>query len=139
MSASGRKRSEADTAAGAAEPEPDGLPEKLVKYVPAETVAFFVAVSAAVGTQHEGWLIALFIIGALGTPAYLWAVAPSGSAAPHPYFYALAIIAFVCWALGTSGSTQSLFGLSQNLGGVVLASAAFVIPLADSVLQKLKA
>jgi hypothetical protein len=117
---------------------PDGLPEKLVKYVPAETLAFFVAVSAAVGSEHEIWLIAVCLVAALGTPAYLWITAPTGSTAPRSYFYVLALVAFVCWALGTSGPLQSLVGIPQNLAGVVLAVGAFVIPLTDSILQKLK-
>lgn len=62
-------------AAGGAATAEDGLPEKLVKYVPAETLAFFVPVCAAIGTAQEGWLIAAIIIALIGTPGYLWQAA----------------------------------------------------------------
>lgn len=43
----------------------------------------------------------------------------------------------MCWMLGTSGPVESLVGISQNLGGVVLGIGAFLIPVTDSVLTKL--
>jgi hypothetical protein len=124
--------------AGAGGGKGDGLPEKLVKYVPAESLAFFVPISAAIGTSDEAWLIAVAIVALLGTPLYLWVAAPSGPTAPRPHFYLLAVIAFACWALGTSGSIQSLVGIGQTLGGVVLGIGAFAIPLIDAALEKLK-
>lgn len=116
----------------------DGLPEKLVKYVPAETIGFFVPVSAAVGTGNEGWLIAVVVVALLGTPAYLFQMAPETPASkPRVHYYVLAEIALVCWMLGTSSAVQSWVGISQTLGGVVLAIGTFAIPITDGVLTKL--
>jgi hypothetical protein len=84
-------------AGGAAGGAEDGLPEKLVKYVPAETLAFFVPVCAAVGTGHKGWLIAIIVVAAIGTLAYLWQAAPSvGSLRVVPT--GVAHLASILWA-----------------------------------------
>jgi hypothetical protein len=116
----------------------DGLPEKLIKYVPAETLAFFVPVAAAIGTGKEGALIAAIIVAAVGSPLYLWVAGSKAAVAERPklHFYILAEIALACWVLGTSGSVQSLVGVGETLGGVVLAGAAFLIPVTDEVLTK---
>ena len=45
----------------------DSLPERLVKYVPAETLAFFVPVAALLGDDHRPWLIVALIVGVIGT------------------------------------------------------------------------
>lgn len=128
-------------AAAAAEAPPgDRLPDKLVKYVPAETLAFFVPISAAIGSGDEGWLIAVIAIAALGTLGYLWQAAPDrGSVqAPRIHFYVLAEIALVCWMLGTSGPAEKLVGISQSHGGILLGIAAFLVPVTDGVLNRLK-
>jgi hypothetical protein len=116
----------------------DGLPEKLVKYVPAETLAFFVPVAAAIGAGKEAALIAATIVAALGSPLYLWVAASKVAAAETPtlHFYILAEGALLCWMLGTSGSVQSLVGVSATVGGVVLAGAAFLVPVIDEALTK---
>src|SRR5688572_12273335 len=48
----------------------DGYREKLVKYVPAEVIAFFVPITAALGTDDEGLVIACLIAGAIGALAF---------------------------------------------------------------------
>jgi hypothetical protein len=127
-------------AGGGAAAGADGLPEKLVKYVPAETLAFFVPAAAAIGTKNEGWLIAVIVVALIGTPAYLWQAAPSvpPTAKPRFYFYFLAEIALACWILGTSGPVESWVGITPTLGGIVLGIGAFLIPVTDGVLAKLK-
>ena len=117
----------------------DGLPEKLVKYVPAETLAFFVPTAAALGTDHDGALIAAILIGAAGTVGYLWLAARGEPPAkrPLPHFYALSVIAFACWALGTGPSVMQLVGVDPTVAGVILGFGVFVIPLVDGILSEL--
>lgn len=69
-------------------------------------------------------------------PGYLWAAAPKGPEAPRWYFYLLAMVAFACWALGTSGPLESLIGISQTVGGVILGLGTFLIPLVDGTFAK---
>lgn len=117
----------------------DTLPEKLVKYIPGETLAFTVPVAAALGSDHEVWLIAMLIVAALGTPAYLWNSATSLPADQRPltHFYVLATVAFGCWAIGTCPSVANLISVDDVVAGVILAAAVFLVPLLDGVLTNL--
>lgn len=125
-------------AGGAAGDPTDKLPEKLAKYVPAETLGFFVPISAVIGTGDEALLIAVIAVALVGTPAYLWMVAPNAPdpTRPRVFFYALAELALACWLVGTSGVTQHLVGVSDKAGGVILGCATFLIPIIDGVLNK---
>jgi hypothetical protein len=115
----------------------DQLPEKLVKYIPAETLAFVVPVTAALGSDREGWLIAILIIAALLTPAYLWNSARSLPANERPltHFYVLAVLAFAGWAIGTCPSVADLISVDDVIAGVILALAVFLIPISDGILS----
>ena len=114
----------------------DGLPEKLVKYVPAETLAFFVPLAAAAGTDREGFLIALLVIGVIGTVAYLWYAARALPAGQRPliHFYVLAPLAFLCWAIATAPNVAELIGIDSLIAAAILTGAVFLIPITDSIL-----
>jgi hypothetical protein len=116
----------------------DQLPEKLVKYIPGETLAFFVPVAAALGSDRKGWLVAVTIVAAIGTVAYLWNSASSTPATerPLPHFYVLAVIAFAAWAIGTSPNIADLISVDDVVAGVILALAVFLVPLADGILNR---
>ena len=113
----------------------DGLPEKLVKYVPAETLAFFVPLAAAAGTDREGFLIALLVIGVIGTVAYLWYAARALPAGQRPliHFYVLAPLAFLCWAIATAPNVADLIGIDSLIAAAILTGAVFLIPITDSI------
>lgn len=124
--------------------EPDDLPEKIAKYVPAETLALFVPATAALGTGHDSWLVATFVVAALGTPAYLWYSARNLTVDERPliHFYVLSVVAFGCWAIATSSAVLSLidrelFDIDQVVAGVILLLGTFTIPLADGILNVL--
>ena len=118
----------------------DSVPERLVKYVPAETLAFFVPAAAGLGADREGLLIAVIVAGLVGTIGYLWVAAQREDEDKRPmtHFYVLAGLAFLCWALGTSGSVSSLVDLDATAAGVILGLAVFLIPLVDEVLVHVK-
>jgi hypothetical protein len=117
----------------------DSLPEKLVKYVPAETLAFFVPLAAAIGTENRAVLIAVVVIAAVGTVGYLWWAARALPPEQRPlvHFYVLAVIAFACWAIATAPNLAQLLGIDTLIAGVILACAVFLIPLADNILSAL--
>ncbi|HEU5109715.1 MAG TPA: hypothetical protein VFT95_14330 [Micromonosporaceae bacterium] len=117
----------------------DSLPERLVKYVPAETLAFFVPIAAVLGADRRGWLITVLVVGVAGTVGYLWLAARKANddEKPLPHFYVLACLAFLCWAIGTSAGVADLVNLDQVEAGVVLGLAVFIIPLGDDVLNRL--
>src|SRR4051812_33384225 len=92
----------------------DGYKDKLVKYVPAEVIAFFVPITAFVGTGSDAALIAVFAIAIVATFLVLLRAnlaVPVGQRAPW-WSYVLAEAAFIAWALGTSPATASVINLS---------------------------
>lgn len=118
----------------------DRIPEKIAKYVPAETLAFFVPVAALLGTNHKGLLVIAALVGAAGTPGYLYLQAKRLPAAERPlwHFYVLSVIGFFCWALGTTAALADLIGLDEKAAGVVLLIAVFALPLVDSLANTLQ-
>jgi predicted branched-subunit amino acid permease len=53
---------------------------------------------------------------------------------PRWWSYALAVAAFLSWALATSPPTAHLLGVDQKLAGMMLAVAALFIPALDLLL-----
>ena len=117
----------------------DGYIDKLVKYVPAEVVAVFAPLSAALAGR-QGLLIVLSIICLLATPGYLFLTAQNKppDLQPLPHYYVLACIAFAAWALGVSSGLDALFKIDSVVVGLILGASVLLIPLADGLLAKLK-
>jgi len=113
----------------------DDFPDKLLKYVPAETLAFFVPVTAGLDSDKSGWLVVVLVAGAIGTFGYLWIAGQRepDDKKPLPYLYALAVIAFLCWAVGTSKSVADLVNVGSVGAGIILGLAVFLIPLLDQL------
>lgn len=117
---------------------PDDYAGKLVKFVPAEVLAFFAPMAAAVESRNS-LLIAATIIGFLATPAYLWYGAQKLPPEQKPlvHLYPLSAIAFLTWALGTS-SIGSLIGLDSITTSFILGTSVFLIPLVDGLLERVR-
>lgn len=113
----------------------DGMAEKIVKYVPAEVLAFYAPAYALI---PEGDLLLRRIVlgaGLMGTVVYLLAARPK-SAGPPAYFYVLAAIAFLAWAIGVSDVGVQLLGLSSAASKVLFAVGVFLIPGIDEALTR---
>ena len=117
----------------------DGLPERLVKYVPAETLAFFVPISASLDGERTRLLVLVLVAGVLGTVGYLWLGARRLKPEKRPLvaFYPLAALAFLTWALGTSPAVAEMVRVDHTTAAVVFGIAVLLIPLADEVLTRL--
>ena len=114
----------------------DDYSSRLQKYVPAEVLSFFLIANALPEvTSTLRWIF--LAVALLGTPLYLYARAPKGqpSKAPQIYFYPLACIAFLAWALGTSPDTARLWGLTKVEGPAALICVSFLIPAIDKALD----
>jgi membrane protein DedA with SNARE-associated domain len=132
-------------AAAAAEDQqqPDGYGDKLVKYIPAEVIAFFLpayALAAKLDHFKEDleWIGWLLVVGAaFGAVGYLLVKADK-SKPPRWYFYPLSVLAFLGWAVGTSTAVAELFDLTQPdiTGKLIVMAAVFVIPLIDELLTR---
>lgn len=114
----------------------DTYTERLVKYVPAEVLAFFVPISTQVG-DNKVLLWVTLVVGIAGTIGYLYLHARKQAAEEKTgwYFYPLAAIAFLAWAIGTNEQVAGLVGLSQSSRGVILGLCVFAIPLLDEILS----
>ena len=128
-----RGRDGSSTVAGSG----DSFPERLVKYVPAETLAFFVPVAALLGSDRRALLIVALLVGVVGTVGYLLQTAPSGpDERPRPHYYVLACLAFLAWAIATTPAVADLIHLDHVGAAFVLAVAVFLIPIADALLNR---
>lgn len=124
-------------AAGAApSPKPDEYAEKLLKYVPAEVIAFFIPATATADANDHALLVVIFVVAAIGALGYLYRASLSVPADKRGkwWSYPLALAAFTAWALGTSPATADVVDIAPKTGGFILLIAAFVIPLADSII-----
>jgi hypothetical protein len=117
----------------------DDLPTKLVKYIPGETLAFFVPAAALIGSDRDGLLVAIAIVGTIGNVGWLWYSARPEPATKRPrtHFYVLSVIAFVVWALVTAPNLADLISLDEVAAAVLLMAGVFLIPLADGILNAL--
>jgi hypothetical protein len=110
----------------------DNYGERLLKYVPAEVLAFFLAAAGKWGSDNTFLIVAL-VVAVVLTPVVLYATSPSGL---RWYAFVLAIIAFGVWAIGTSTDTDRLLGISSDQAPFVLTVGAFVIPTVDKALGR---
>lgn len=120
------------------EPEADSYSERLVKFVPAEVLAFFVP-AAANWADDDTALAVICIVGLIATPLYLWLRARDLDEKRQghlAWYFTLSTVAFAAWALGTSAASSELLGLSPRTGTLILTLAAFLIPLLDEVFDK---
>lgn len=110
--------------------------EKLVKYIPGETLAFFLpAYIGAQATGEDSWRWGVLIIGALGTVAYAHIRSKQELGRARPvYAYVLAMVAFLAWAFGTSAAGSELIGLTAPESDLLLALTVFVVPAVDQLL-----
>jgi len=117
------------TAAGA---PADTYASKLVKYVPAEVIAFYVPAYALMGKTAAG-AAATLAVGAIATFAYLeWQARREDQKQPWS-FYALAVLAFLGWALGISTVGTLLFGLTIEVSAFIMMVLVLAIPAVDGL------
>jgi hypothetical protein len=124
--------------AGKPAEEADVYTDKIAKFVPAEVLAFFLPSVSKFADQGDFWVGFIVVVGALATGVYLWqrATTLKPEKQPLPHFYALAIFAFVMWALGSSGTVAKVIGLNPDLGAALLGLTVFALPGIDFVLAR---
>jgi hypothetical protein len=109
---------------------------KVVKYIPAEVVAAYVAVTGAVKSAAADapretllWLVTAGML--LVTPIWVL-VAATEPGKPRPAFQAgAAAAAFACWVFALGGPFESQTWYKPVYGTVVLIFATLIIPLAE--------
>jgi hypothetical protein len=116
--------------------QPDAYKDKLLKYVPAETVAVFLPAYALARTQGTTAAVVTTLVALLGSLGYL-RLRASPTAPPRWFFYALSGVAFLGWALGTSSLGRDVLGWSDALSSLVVLGTVFLVPLADEAFERL--
>ncbi|HVP56896.1 MAG TPA: hypothetical protein VMU02_02270 [bacterium] len=109
---------------------------KLVKYIPAEVVAAYVAATGAVKSagadvhrQALLWIIAAGLL--VITPIWVL-VAATEPGKPRPAFQAgAATAAFACWVFALGGPFEAMTWYKPVYGTVVLIFATLMIPLVE--------
>jgi hypothetical protein len=127
--------------AGAKDLPADGYIDRLVKYLPAESVAFYAGIDK-VFSSHFGidstaptapnvpeaafiGAITFFILGVIGTPIYLWRRRLRGQ--PWVMNVVISTVAFVLWAYTLGGSLFVITGLySVFIAGLLAPIFTFV-------------
>lgn len=111
----------------------DQYADKLVKYVPAEVLAFYLPAFALFEADAGRWAVA--ILGALGT--VLWTlVAAKRNKTPLPWFYpTLALLAYAAWAIGVSALGTDVLGFSKEVATLIVLVAILAIPAVDELLS----
>jgi len=118
-------------AAAPAPPEADKYVDRLVKYVPPDVIAVFLAVEGAINTagaanyQVFAWVVFGIIL--VATPFYLAKV----GGVTKPAQIVIATVAFAVWAFAYSGPPFSLLNIAPLYSTVVLALYTFLIPLIE--------
>jgi hypothetical protein len=98
-------------------------------------IAFYVPMYALVPKEPAWGLWSILTLGAVGVLGYLFARADK-TAPPRFYFYILAVVAFLAWALGTSTVGTDLWALPDWINRGAIPTSVFLIPMIDEVLTK---
>jgi hypothetical protein len=110
--------------------KPDDYFSRLLKYIPAEVVAFYISAGGIVPADHPkrlGYLWAIFTVGAIATPVYmLFAARDDETKKPIPIQILLATIAFPVWAYAMGGPFASLAWYEAWTGSLLLLTVTFV-------------
>lgn len=122
---------------------PDEFESKLIKYIPAEVISFYAAVYALIpksraesgSLDHLALVIIVLLVGALLTPGYLF-IRRDKANPPRPYFYALAILAYVFWTAGVSSVVKDLLGIDNEwLSKFIFLLGVFLVPFFDELVS----
>jgi hypothetical protein len=133
-----RVYSRRDAATDPSKPE-DTYLAKVVKYIPAEIVAAYVAASGAIESARATipfrtiqWITAVVLF--LLTPAYILVFAKDPKLPPPVYQAVAGAIAFACWVFALSNGPFSTFGWYVPLyGTLILILFTLLVPLGEAL------
>ena len=119
----------------------DGYLEAMVKNMPSEMVAGYLAIIAMVsGTgQPPSWVLWLiWVLFLAATPFYLWLVKPKSETQPRPWWqvWIFSPIAFFIWSLTTPGPWQSVNQAALAGGVLVIVFSVLIFPLVSMLIAK---
>jgi hydrogenase/urease accessory protein HupE len=113
----------------------DEFSDKLIKYIPADVVAFYIAVSGIIASQEDEikpmLLWSAFWVGLIGT--VLWTLRQTKMPNKPLAITQTAICtgAFVVWAIALGGPFALYEGYRPVFGSLLLAAYTFLVPLVN--------
>jgi hypothetical protein len=110
----------------------DDYPTQLLKYIPAEIVAAFVAINGALKSAASvpmpvGWIV--FIVLTVITPLYIWRVTKKEDMKNAKAQIAVSTFAFVFWVFAIGGPFTNLSWYLPIYGTIILPLYTLLIPL----------
>lgn len=111
----------------------DGYLDKLVKYVPAEIVAGYLAAdgilrsSLDTDAEVERWLWGCLVVGLILTPLYLWRVTKVAAAVQ----LVISTIMFGVWVFAIGGPFEFTSWYQPFIGGLLAILATLLAPIVD--------
>ncbi|MFL5538295.1 MAG: hypothetical protein ACJ8J0_04855 [Longimicrobiaceae bacterium] len=113
-------------------PVPDDYKDRLLKYIPGDVIALYVALDGIVSTVVAGgqvsvatlrWIILAFV--AAVTPLYLWRVAK----VKKPAQIAISFVALLVWAFYLGGPFRTLSFYQPVYGALLFPAFTFLVPM----------
>lgn len=119
----------------------DGYLEALVKNMPSETVAGYLAVLGFLSGQKTMPAAVLWIVWGLflvATPLYLFLLKPSNETTPRPWWqvWIFSPIAFAAWSLTTGGAWATIDKASMIGSCLVILLTVLIFPLISMAIAK---
>ncbi len=116
--------------------KPDGFLQKIVKYIPTEIVAAYVAIPSLLDQDKSKWIIFYILLGI--TPLYTWFFTKQPGLTKPIYQTITAPIAFTVWAFALGGPFEKLkeAWTEPKIGSVVMILTTILIPLAERIFVK---
>ena len=119
----------------------DGYLEALVKNMPSETVAGYLAVLGFLTGQKDMPVVVLWIVWGLflvATPLYLAFAKPSTETEPRPWWqvWVFAPMAFIAWSMTTGGAWAKIDKAAMIGSCLVLLLTVLVFPLVSMAIAK---
>lgn len=108
----------------------DDYTSKLVKYIPSEVVALYIALGSILGSSDKSdsslyWVI--FGVCLVGTGLYLWRVTNVTKVTQ----IVISVVAFFVWALALGGPFESLNWYDPVYGALLLPIYTFFVPMLE--------
>ena len=119
----------------------DGYLEALVKNMPSETVAGYLATLGFLTGQKDMPVVVLWIVWGLflaATPLYLAFAKPSTDTAPRPWWqvWLFSPLAFIAWSMTTGGAWAKIDKAAMIGSSLVLLLTVLVFPLISMAVAK---
>lgn len=120
--------------AGAA-PSVDTYFDKLIKYIPADIVAAWTAVTGLIAGMAQNtqstllWIT--FVVGALLAAAWTWRQTSESNKPPATTQIIISTVAFIIWVFALGGPFETLSWYSPTYGSLLLIGFTLTVPLVD--------